>query len=307
MRHDKLRRELLLLELLVENRSLGVRDLCERVGISRRNLYYYLDFFRECGFDVYTHEGCHCIDRNSRFFSSLLDRVSISDDEALLLRQLLEREGGGNDTAARIKDKLERFYDMDVLADAGLRKRVSRNADRLYEAIKGHRQVLVHGYVSVNSHTTSDRMLEPFMMVGGSREVRCFEPSSMLNKTFKLSRMRRVEVLDAPWRFRNFHKVVHTDVFMFSGEERLPVRVALGDLAYNILAEEFPRALGNVVVGGEGTRILDLDVCSYKGVGRFVLGLYDDVEVLGGDGFRAYVDEAIGRMARKAGAPVGEK
>ena len=52
MRHDKLNHELALLLLLSENRGLTVEQLCEKTGIGRRNFYYYLDFFRDCGFIV---------------------------------------------------------------------------------------------------------------------------------------------------------------------------------------------------------------------------------------------------------------
>jgi hypothetical protein len=40
MRHDKLERELRLMILLTENHNYTVPDICDRIGISRRNLYY---------------------------------------------------------------------------------------------------------------------------------------------------------------------------------------------------------------------------------------------------------------------------
>lgn len=40
MRHNQLERELELMLLLAENRVCTVDRLCERLGISRRNLYY---------------------------------------------------------------------------------------------------------------------------------------------------------------------------------------------------------------------------------------------------------------------------
>ena len=52
MRHDKLNRELSLLLLLTENKKLNVQQLCEKMELSKRTLYYYLDFFRDFGFEV---------------------------------------------------------------------------------------------------------------------------------------------------------------------------------------------------------------------------------------------------------------
>ena len=42
-----------------------------------------------------------------------------------------------------------------------------------------------------------------------------------------------------------------------------------------------------------GTWLLSLDVCSYIGIGRFVLGLFDDIEVVGDEGFKRYLKEKL--------------
>ena len=52
MRHDKLEKELNLLLLLAENRQYTLAQLCDKLSISKRNIYYYLDFFRDAGFKV---------------------------------------------------------------------------------------------------------------------------------------------------------------------------------------------------------------------------------------------------------------
>ena len=56
MRHDKLERELNLLLMLTENHNYTVEDICNRQQISRRNFYYYLNFFRDAGFKVEHHK-----------------------------------------------------------------------------------------------------------------------------------------------------------------------------------------------------------------------------------------------------------
>lgn len=39
-----------------------------------------------------------------------------------------------------------------------------------------------------------------------------------------------------------------------------------------------------------------MPVCSYAGIGRFVLGLFDDIEVLGDDGFVNYLGGKVRAM-----------
>ena len=93
MRHDKLERELYLLQLLTENRTYTIERLCEKLGISRRNLYYYLEFFRDSGFKVYKHGNCYSIDRNSPFFNRLIERISITEEEAVMISACWTRQG----------------------------------------------------------------------------------------------------------------------------------------------------------------------------------------------------------------------
>ena len=49
MRHDKLEKEMNLMLLLTENHRYDVDAICDRIGISRRMLYYYLESFRDWG------------------------------------------------------------------------------------------------------------------------------------------------------------------------------------------------------------------------------------------------------------------
>ena len=297
MRHDKLERELRLLLLLTENHDYSIEELCGKVGISRRNFYYYLEFFRDTGFIVRKTSHGYAVDRNSPFFNHLLSRISFTEEEAVVIGRLLDQAGRGNAITAGIKKKLERFYDYRILTDEDLREQAAHNISVLYEAIKLKRQVVLRAYASPHSRTTRDRFVEPFMLMNGNNEVRCYEPASAMNKTFKISRMQGVQMLDSPWAYEKSHRRMYTDVFMFSGEELMPVELTLGQLSYSIMKEEYPQAERYISDNGDGRRLLRMDVCSYAGIGRFVLGLYDDIRVLGGEGFKGYLRARISRMA----------
>lgn len=297
MRHDKLERELQMILLLTENHKYSINELCAKVGISRRNLYYYLEFLRDCGFKVYKDENKYCIDRDSPFFNHLLSRISFTEEEAVQIGRLLDKVERGNPLIASIKKKLERFYDFDILADEDLREQAVHNIAVLYDAVKYHRQAVLRGYTSPHSQTTRDRYVEPFLLMNNNNEVRCYEPATGMNKTFKVSRMQGVEMLDTEWEYEKHHRQVFTDVFMFSGEALQPVELYLGQLSYNVLKEEYPQAGKLVVTTPDGRRFLRLNVCNYAGIGRFVLGLFDDIEVVGDAGFKDYLRKKIKGMA----------
>lgn len=297
MRHDKLNHELALLLLLSENRGLTVEQLCENTGIGRRNFYYYLDFFRDCGFIVEKRGGIYSIDRQSPFFTRLQECIGFTEDEILTMRRLLEASDKRNAVANNLLKKLDRFYDFNILADNKLRENMAHNVSQLYKAIKLKRMAVLRNYHSPHSRTEKDRLVEPFMLLDNNNEVRCYEPRSKMNKTFKLSRTGLVDVLDEEWLNEEHHRAMHTDIFMFSSERQETVEMYLGPLSRNIIMEEYPDAASYIDKVSGNRWLLRLPVCSYAGIGRFVLGLYDDVEVTGSEGFKEYLRGKIANMA----------
>jgi len=303
MRHDKLERELDLLLLLTENRHHDVETLCQRLSISRRMFYYYLESFRDWGFIVEKQGKCYSIDRESPYLKRLFETINFTEEEALTMLSILNKVGEENALAQRIRYKLNRFYDFHILDNPALREQVAHCVSVLYDAIKRKRVVKLVGYASPHSDTVSDRVVEPFLLLNDNNDVRCHELSSGQNKTFKLSRMRDVVLLDLSWSCESKHKWVFTDIFMFSGEERLPVAVRLDRLAYQVFVEEYPRATHAVTPEDSAHYVLRTEVVSYRGIGRFVLGLYDHVEVLGDEGFQAYVRETLRRNYQRSLLP----
>ena len=91
MRHDKLELQLQLMLLLIENHSYTIQDICKRMELSRRNLYYYLEFFRDAGFIVEHVKPYYRISKDSPFFRKLDATVHFTEDEAIAMRQILEQ------------------------------------------------------------------------------------------------------------------------------------------------------------------------------------------------------------------------
>ena len=293
MRHDKLERELEMMLMLTGNRSYTIEQVCERLSISRRNFYYYIEFFRDCGFIVDKVNGCYTIDRDSPFYKRLLDRVSFTEEEAIVMQRLVNSADEKNALIERLRQKLASFYDLDILAPEQVSEAQARIVSQLHHAIKYKQMCVLRAYSSPHGQSSRDRLVEPFLLMNGNREVRCFEPSSNMNKTFKLARMNAVDVLDDHWLHESEHRQMHTDIFMFSDDRQMPVTLRMGTLACNVLKEEYPAARSFIRPDGDRRWLLQLDVCSYAGVGRFVRGLFEDIEVLGDDGFLKYLDNRI--------------
>ena len=319
MRHDKLEKEMNLMLLLTENHRYDVDAICDRIGISRRMLYYYLESFRDWGFKVEKSGKIYSLDRESPFFKHLFETINFTEEEALTMLSILNKVEGNNAIVERLRRKLDRFYDLKILSNPQVREQAAHNVSVLYDAIKRHRLVKIMGYSSPHSKSMSDRVVEPFLMMNNNNDVRCYELQSGMNKTFKVSRMTDVVMLDLEWGNEAKHKQMFTDLFMFSGEERLPVKLRLDLLAYNLMIEEYPKSAEFIVEetfadGAEHTDvpenihqgktakhwIFSADFASFIGISRFVLGLYNHIDVLESPAFKEYLKEEIQKMVEKA-------
>lgn len=299
MRHDHLKRELELIVLLTQNRMHSAEEICDMTGISRRSFYYYIEFFEQAGFKVEKRRGKYSLDRSSAFFTKLFDILQFTEDEALLIRQLIDEAG---DKSSRLRDlhaKLDRFYDFRILSDEQLAHKTAHIRSTLYEAVKEQQVVEIIDYSSPNSHTVSNRRVEPFLFLNNNNDIRCYEPATGKNKTFRLSRMGDVVKLNEGWHNPDAHKQVFTDLFAFSGEKTMKVSMYMGQLSHNVMLEEYPASAVGFVRQDNNRWYFETDVCSYLGIGRFVLGMYDDIEVTGDQGFKAYLTEKINLWHKK--------
>lgn len=293
MRHENLRKELELIVLLTQNRTYDIDEISQKLGVSRRTVYYYLETFEAIGFDIEKKGLTYCLTRNSEFFNKIMDKIDFTDEEAILMRNLITSQEVKNSRMKALLAKLESFYDYSVLDNNDTLERVTRTMQRVREGIKKLRKIKIIGYSSPNSHSISDRVVEPFLFMNNNRDVRCYEIASGKNKTFRLSRMQGVEVLDEPWENQEMHRQVYTDLFSFSGEEHYIITLHMGQLSRNLMLEEYPNSAPCFADMGNGKWLFRTEVCSYLGIGRFVIGLYDDIEVIGDDGFKLYIKTKI--------------
>ena len=293
-------KELDLILLLTENRNYTAQEIADKLGITRRHLYNYFEYLRFSGFTLLKTGAAYRLDRSAPFFRKLHESMAISRDEAVYLLQLLADTTRSDHYAQAIRQKLVRQYGLADVRSPEVLSAVSSHAAALKKAMGQRCMCTLHNYSSPHSHTVSDRIVEPFLFLNGGLDIRCHEISTHTNKTFKLARIGSVELLDVPWIAEKEHKDVFTDIFMFSGEQRLHVALRMGQLARNVLVEEYPAAEHCITRCDDSHWTFEADMASYLGIGRFVLGLFRDIEVLGDDRFRAYIRQEVDEMTRRS-------
>lgn len=292
-------RQLRLMVLLTQNREYTLDELCRKLDMSRRTLYRYLELFRDIGFEVVKHGNIYRLDKSSPFFREITQLVHFTEDEALTLRYVLDTLSDTDIQARHLRRKLERIYDFGILNVIEADHERAANLQTLYEAVKQHRQVILRDYSSPSSNRTSDRVVEPYMFLENHNDIRCFELHSRTNKTFKVSRIGCVEMLDLLWCHEEEHAKVYTDLFHFSGEKFSVVTLRLGRLSCNLLKEEYPQAARLLQADGQDHWLLTTEVCSFHGIGRFVLGLLEDIEVVDSPDFREFLQKKLQLLTKK--------
>ena len=64
------------------------------------------------------------------------------------------------------------------------------------------------------------------------------------------------------------------------GFEQKRVQLQLGVMAHNLLIEEYPLSERDLTQVDDTHWLLNTMVCNYAGIGRFVMGLIDDIEII---------------------------
>lgn len=293
MDQPKIERLLRLMKMLTANTTLTVDELAERLGMSRRTIYRYIDTFREAGF-VIKKSGEHIrIDKESPHFKDISQLVHFTEEEAIILKRAIENIDEGNLLKQNLKRKLYSVYDNRTLADTIVKGGNAANIHTLIEAIEEHKCVILHDYRSSHTGSTADRAVEPFAFTTNYVQVWCFDRADRTNKLFSTSRIGSVELLDEEWAHAQEHCKGYTDAFRISGRQRHRIVLEMGVMAHNLLIEEFPLAERDVEPCGDNRWRLTTDIADMKGAGRFVIGLLNDIRIVESEELREYVRKYI--------------
>ena len=294
MDQPKLERMLRLMKLMTGNVNYTVNDLAERLGTTYRSIYRYIETFKDAGFVVKRLEGgIYKFGKESRYFKDISQLVHFTDEEAHIVNQLIEALDDTNMLKQNLRRKLTSVYDCTSMAASIVKGRNATNVNLLLEAMDGRRQVMLRDYASSNTGIVRDRIVEPFGFTTNYVQVWCYEPESGSNKIFKTSRIGSVVVLDETWQYDDRHAEGHIDIFRMTGFEQHRVQLRLGMLSRNLLIEEYPLAERDLRPLDDGHWLLDTQVCNYKGVGRFVMGLLEDIEILDTPALRDHINTIL--------------
>lgn len=293
MDQPKLERLLRIMKLLTGNVSYTVGELAEKLDMSTRTIYRYIDTFREAGFLIKKQGDIVRIDKASSYFKDISQLIHFTEEEAYILKSAIESIDENNLLKQNLKKKLYTVYDYKILAESVTHGKNTRIVNCLVEAFENKKQVILCNYGSANSKIVRDRMVEAFAFTTNYIQIWAYDIEEGENKLFNLSRIEDIKILSNDWQYEKEHKEGYVDIFRISSFNLYPIKLRMGLLSSSLLTEEYPLAYQYLTKVTDNEYILDINVCSFEGIGRFVIGLLNDIEIIESLDFNNFIRDRI--------------
>lgn len=266
----------------------SVRSIEAFLDTSERTVYRYLDLLKDLGFKIER-------DVNNKVFiavSSDIDLIPFTPQEADYLKKLILSTGKKNQLAQSVLQKVQQSSEIQIGADFLFKAHLSKIVEQISVAIIEGKQLLIKGYSSANSQSVTDRLVEPTCFTDNYDAVSAFEISTNLNKYFNIERMSSVQVLDIPMVHEAKHEFNKPDIFGFQDKSMdKEIEIEMSMRAYLLLKEEYPMSAAFIKsIPDTGKYYFKANVQSFKAPGRFVMGFLEEIQVIGSEEFKRYIE-----------------
>jgi proteasome accessory factor C len=297
LNQHKILRVFKLISLLKKAPAKSTRNIALMIDITERTVYRYIDLIKEIGFDVKK-------DKNNKYSIKHDDNGAneyFTLEEAQLIKELLFSSAKSSVLIEGIIKKLIVKSDLDMEANHLINSNNGKMVAQINKAILNQKQVVLQKYFSANSNNISNRIIEPIQFTNNYQMLCAYEIASQQNKLFSLERMSAVLITDKSFEFSGFHHFEKPDAFGFANidNKKIKVDLKLNLRAYVILKEEYPMVIPYIKLDNKSkTYRLLLEVNNPKPITRFVLGLLDEITILGSEEFIVHLKNFVSQLTQ---------
>ena len=279
--------------MLSSNVDYTTPELADLLEITERSIYRYIRSFKDNGFVLEKRTpNIHKLLKMPLDEIKLDELIQISSEEAFILHTLLLSITGGSQIHINLEQKLAALFDATSITEIIGKKTAAENVRILKKAIDEKECVELIDYESGHTMKVSDRIVEPYGFSTNYADVYAYEPASGICKTFKITRIGWVRPIGTEWEFEEKHEVIDPDCFRMNGKESIPVTLRMTLMAKNLLIEEYPLSMRDISYK-DGYWLLNTVVKDLAGVGRFYLGLSDQIEIIDSPKLESYVKRRV--------------
>lgn len=285
-----------LIFLLTGNRAYTREELEEKLGISKSAFYRALKNLEDVGLEVNLVNGYYRANRNVYPFKDIKAVFHFTEEESYILNQVIHNIEQTNKTKTELYAKLSQLFNSDRVGIDFVPNQALPVVQKLIEAAERKLQVRIVNYRTNSDKTVPDRIVEPFEFQENYTIIWAFEHASEANKMFKTSRISEIEVLNEPWKFKKLHKAKLKDCFRMTGDLNMEVSMRLSRKAANLLKEEYPLSEKFLTPFEADWYIFRTHIKSYEGIGRFLMGLSEDVYDITPMELRNYLKKRVSKI-----------
>ena len=287
-----------LIQRLRSESGCSISQIAKIIQLDTRSAYRYIKELENEGFLIDSLAGRYFIHRDP---SDLQNNKCFTVEETKVLELSIHSLAGQDKLKGGILSKIYLNSELEDSGESLQNMRLAGMVERLGTAIQEERQVKLINYRSNNSESVRDRLVEPVEFSENHEVLFAYELESGITKSFKLERMEAVKLRSKKMLHRSKHQVSQLDIFGFSVvDKRFPVELRLNLRAYQLLREEFPRSIPYLKqVGKTQVYHLKVELNSLEAISRFVLRLYDCVEVIEGEALKLQLAERLEKMQAK--------
>jgi proteasome accessory factor C len=267
----------------------SIASLAERFDTSGRTIYRYIRLLEEVELLIEKDFD------NKYFIHSSEDEPGRSEftlEEMKLIKKLIQSELDNNPLRGVLLKKLSLNSELDKVPRIIVKARLGKIVEQLAQAIRGKKQLILKNYHSANSNEIKDRLIEPIEFGDNYQTIMALDTKDKTCKQFKLDRIGEVVEMKG-FEFEKFHQKSVSDIFGMTGTTTIWITLQLKMRPYLLLREEHPLSIPYFEKKEEGYYQFHGPVHNFDGIGRFVLGLWDEVKIIQPREFQEFVKSKI--------------
>lgn len=294
LNQHKILRVLQLISLLKKEPAKSIRFMAGFIESTERTVYRYLDLIKELGFELERDSYKRYYITGDRF----QEFDSFTNEEVALLNELLMSSAKDSKLKDALLKKIYFKSEMAVHGNNILNAHLGLIIQKISHAIENGNKVILKSYHSANSQKIADRLVEPISFSDNYTSICAFEIATQKNKYFNIERITEVEELSEKQEYQSLHKVDQTDVFGFTewNGEKFDIELNLSLRAFVILKEEYPLVVPFIMQTEKNKPyVLKCSINNPKPITRFILGLSNEVEIIGSEEYIEYFSRKINK------------
>ena len=297
---NTLERTLEMMAVLSRAGGQRVEDLAEEFGVTTRTIRRTIKTIRDSGYVVESKGGYYRLERDEtkrKFGVNIGDLLYFSKEEAYILSAAIDTIDTTTNVRETLVKKLYSLYNSDKVAFSVTRQEDKAAVKIILEAIRDKKQVKIKefGYSTANQGIYN-AIVEPLGFAFNFSRFWAYFPERHGNIIIRLSNVLGVEATNQPFKYVKEHRIGYTDAFRGYGIEQIKVNLLMNRRAYGLMIDEFPLSKESITpdkLNPVRTYRLETYVCTFREIGRFIMGLPGDIAIIEPQELKDYIKSKL--------------